>query len=75
MKIQNLKTKLIAPTLLLIPMAYMHLGDGHHSGSHHSMSPDASFQSSIHERTTGDMSGLEETTTEHHAQEIPAYGS
>ena len=36
MKIQNLKTKVIGPVLLLIPMACMHLGDGHHSGDHHS---------------------------------------
>jgi hypothetical protein len=36
MKIQNLKTKVIGPVLLLIPMACMHLGDGHHGDGHHS---------------------------------------
>ncbi len=36
MKIRNLKTKVIGPALLLIPMACMHLGDGHHDGGHHS---------------------------------------
>jgi hypothetical protein len=41
MKIQNLKTKMIAPALLLIPMACMHLGDGHHYGDHHSSVPPA----------------------------------
>lgn len=37
MKIRNLKTKVIGPVLLLIPMACMYSGDGHHSGAHHSM--------------------------------------
>jgi hypothetical protein len=37
MKIRNLKTKVIGPVLLLIPMACMHLGDGHHDGGHHSL--------------------------------------
>jgi len=36
MKIRNLKTKVVGPVLLLIPMACMHLGDGHHDGGHHS---------------------------------------
>jgi hypothetical protein len=36
MKTQNLKTKVIGPVLLVIPMACMHLGDGHHDGDHHS---------------------------------------
>ena len=74
MKIKNLKTKLIAITLLLIPMGCMHLGDGHHSGSNHFMSPHPSSQSSIHDRTTGDTRGMEETTTERPSQDIPAYG-
>lgn len=39
MKIQNLKTKVIGPVLLLLPMACMHLGDGHHSGGQHSIAP------------------------------------
>ncbi len=36
MKIRNLKTKVIGPALLLIPMACMHIGDGNHGDSHHS---------------------------------------
>jgi hypothetical protein len=48
MKIQNLKTKVIGPVLLLIPMACMHIGDGHHSGDHHSSTSQPSYQSSIY---------------------------
>jgi len=59
MKIRNLKIKLIAPTLLLIPMACMHLGDGHHNGDHHSMSPHPSFQSSTHSPAPAGMTGVE----------------
>lgn len=44
MKIPNLKTKVIAPVLLLIPMACMHLSDGHHSGGQHSITPQPSNQ-------------------------------
>jgi hypothetical protein len=44
MKISNLKTKIIGPVLLLIPMACMHLGDGHHSGGQHSIAPQPSIQ-------------------------------
>ena len=39
MNIRNLKTKVIGPVLLLIPMACMHSGDGHHSGGQHSIAP------------------------------------
>ena len=62
MKIINLKIKLIAPTLLLIPMACMHLGDGHHNGDHHSMSPNPSFQSSTHSPAPAGMTGVEGMT-------------
>jgi hypothetical protein len=37
MNFRNLKTKVIAPTLLLIPMACMHLGDDHHGHDHFSI--------------------------------------
>jgi len=60
MKIRNLKTKVIGPVLLLIPMACMQLGDDHHSGTHHSMLPHPSLQSSIHGMTQGDRMGMEE---------------
>lgn len=53
MKIQSLKTKLIGPVLLLIPMACMHLGDSHHSGDHHSLASHPSYQNSTHEPATG----------------------
>jgi len=36
MKIGSLKTKVIGPMLLLLPMTCMSLGDGHHDGGHHS---------------------------------------
>jgi len=57
MKIRNLKTKVIGPVLLLIPMACMHLGDGnhdggHHSGDHHSSIRQPSYQYSTYERAT-----------------------
>jgi len=60
MKIQILKTTVIGPVLLLIPMACMHLGNGHHSGDHHSMVSQPSYQSSIHGMTQGDRMGMEE---------------
>ena len=34
MKIGSLKTKVIGPMLLLLPMTCMGLGDGHHDGGH-----------------------------------------
>ncbi len=51
MKIRNLKTMVISPILLLLPMTCMHLGDGqhdggHHSGHHHSSIRQPSYQSS-----------------------------
>jgi len=57
MKMKNLKTKVIGPILLLIPMACMHLGDehhdgGHHSGDHHSSIRQPSYQYSTYERAT-----------------------
>lgn len=53
MKNKNFKTKAIGPVLLLIPMACMHLGDGHHddghhSGDHHSSIRQSSYQSSTY---------------------------
>lgn len=55
MKIQSLKTKLIGPVLLLIPMACMHLGDDHHSGDHHSSTHQQSLPSSTLSWGTGGM--------------------
>jgi len=52
MKMENLKTKVIASILFLIPMACMHLGDGHHSGDHHSSIRQPSYQPSTRERAT-----------------------
>jgi hypothetical protein len=53
MKIQNLKTKVIGPALLLIPMACMHIGDGHHDDGHHSgdrqcLDPQPSYQTLVY---------------------------
>lgn len=36
MKIGSLKTKVIGPILLLLPMMCMHLGEDHHGGYHRS---------------------------------------
>lgn len=58
MKIQNLKIKLIAPVLLLVPMACMHFGDDHHSGGHHSMLMQQSLRSVIHDKVDEDMIGF-----------------
>ncbi len=52
MKMKNLRTKVIGPILLLIPMACMHLGDGHHDGGHHSSICQPSYQYSTYERAT-----------------------
>ncbi len=49
MKIRNLRAKVIAPVLLLIPMACMHLGDGHHDGGHHSSIRQPSYQYTTYE--------------------------
>lgn len=59
MKIQNLKTKVLGPVLLLIPMACMHLGDGHHSGDHHSSTYQPSYQSLIHGLPPESVLGVE----------------
>ncbi len=53
MKIQNLKTKVIGPVLLLIPMACMHLGDGHHDGDHGGHHSLQYLRSSLHELVAG----------------------
>jgi hypothetical protein len=64
MKIRNLKTKVMGPILLLIPMACMHLGDGHHdgghhSGDHHSSIRQPSYQYSTHKgATSGAIEGF-----------------
>jgi hypothetical protein len=39
MKIRRWKTVVLAPILLSLPMMCMHSGDGHHSGSQHSIAP------------------------------------
>jgi hypothetical protein len=57
MKIQNLKTKVIGPALLLLPMACMHLGDGHHSGPHHSLTHQPPYQSSVYDKMAEGMFG------------------
>jgi len=57
MKIRNLKTKLIGPVLLLIPMACMHLGDGHHDGDHHSSIYQPSAQSFVLDHQSGAITG------------------
>ncbi|OGP77050.1 MAG: hypothetical protein A2V86_15925 [Deltaproteobacteria bacterium RBG_16_49_23] len=59
MKIQNLKTKIIGPVLLLLPMACMHLGDGHHSGGQHSSVRHPSHQSLIYAQAAGSTMGHE----------------
>ncbi len=58
MKIRNLRTKVIGPVLLLIPMACMHLGDGHHSGDRHSFLHQPSIQSSIHDKVLPEIQRL-----------------
>jgi len=57
MKIQNLKTKVIGPILLLIPMTCMHLGDDHPSGHPHFSAPHPSYEYSTHELATGNTMG------------------
>jgi hypothetical protein len=49
MKIRSLIEKVIGPMLLFIPMACMHLSDGHHSGDHHSSTYQLSYLSSIYD--------------------------
>jgi len=62
MKIRNLKTKVIGPALLLIPMACMHLGDGHHSGDRQCLDLQPSYQTSIYVRPVGGVMGPEGVT-------------
>lgn len=57
MKIQNLKTKVIGPILLLIPMTCMHLGDDHPSDHRHFSAPHPSYEYSTHEPATGSTVG------------------
>jgi len=59
MKIQNLKTKVIGPALPLLPMAYMHLGNDHHSGDHHSSVRQPLHQSLIYAQAAGSTMGHE----------------
>ena len=63
MKIRNLKTKVIGPVLLLIPMACMHLGDGHHDGDHHHSSIyQPSVQSLVLDHQSGASTGQRRIT-------------
>jgi len=57
MKIWNSKVT-IGPVLFLIPMACMHLGDGHHSGDQHFFFHQPSVQSSIHDKVVPEMQCL-----------------
>jgi hypothetical protein len=57
MKIQNLKTKVISPMLLLIPMMCGHLGDGHHTGYRQ---PGLSQQSHQSSTQSGGIPGMAE---------------
>ena len=59
MKIRSLKTNVIGPMLLLLPMTCMGLGDGHHDGGHHSFSPNPSFQSTTQDQVSGNVMGTE----------------
>jgi len=59
MIIRNLKTKVIGPVLLLLPMACLHLGDGHHSGDHHSSVRQPLHQSLIYAQAAGSTMGHE----------------
>ncbi len=57
MKIRNLKKKVIGPVLLLLPMACMYLGDGHHSGDYYSSVRQPSHQYSTYEGETECVTG------------------
>lgn len=63
MKIRNLKTIVIAPVLLLIPMACMHLGDGHHSGHGHFSTHHTSYPYSTYIPMVGGTIGHVDMTT------------
>lgn len=62
MKIPNFKIA-IASVMLLIPMSYLHLGDGHHTGYPHSSVHQPSYQYSIRELETGLVMGQGWMTT------------
>lgn len=64
MKLQNLKTKVIGPVLLLIPMACMHLGDDHHDGHGHYSVLHPSYQYSTYQPIAGATIGQEGVTSE-----------
>jgi hypothetical protein len=55
MKIRSLRTMVLGPILLLLPMMCMHLGDGHHSGDHYLSTHQPWYQSFIHESMAGGM--------------------
>ncbi len=57
MNIRRLKTKVIGPILLLLPMTCMHLGDGHHDGDHHSSIYQPSVQSLVLDHQSGASTG------------------
>ena len=59
MKIRNLKTKVIGPVLLSIPIACMHMGDCHHSGDRQCLDSQPSYQTSIYVRTVAGVMGQE----------------
>ena len=59
MNIRSLKIKVIAPVLLIIPMACMHTVDDHHSGGHFSFSSDPSFRSTIQGQVSENMTEME----------------
>jgi len=48
MKIQRLKILVLGPMLLSLPMACMHLGDGHHSGDRQCLTHQPSYQSLVY---------------------------
>ena len=55
MKIRKLMTWVLGPILLLIPMMCTHLGDDHHTGSHHSLSAQPAFKPLTLDQGTGDL--------------------
>ncbi len=62
MKIRDLKTKVIGPILLVLPMTCMHSGDGHHDGDHHSSIHQPSAQSLVHDHQSGAITGQQGIT-------------
>lgn len=55
MKIRRLKLWAFGPILLSLPMMCMHLGEGHHDGSHHSSFPQQSQHLSTYDPMGGRM--------------------